>query len=97
MKDTINIIKKEVDNAIKKFGTYTYFDKGPYEVMDVGKIISLVINLDPKQISEVLNGLYASKDENHSYLSSFIVDYLGERMNEKDFDLVMNGLVNGLK
>ena len=39
MDEWVERVKKELAEALKMFGTHTFFDKGPHEVMDVGVFV----------------------------------------------------------
>jgi len=87
----LNLINK-IDAAIQKFGTYSYDDKGPYEVMNMKEIM---IGLQAKPIteigkilSEVLDN-YPNYGRAHSFVCCVIgeLDYLPEEEFDKLFDL----------
>jgi len=89
--DALDLINK-IDAAIKKFGTYSYDDKGPYEVMNINEIM---IGLQSKPIaeigkilSEVLDN-YPNYDRAHRFVCCVIgeLDYLPEEEFDKLFDL----------
>jgi len=46
--------------AIKNFGEYTFFDKGPREVMDVWAISKYLSTLSPEDAGVYLENLYHS-------------------------------------
>lgn len=56
-KDIIKAIKE----ALKKFGTYSYFDKGCYEVMDVDGIVTQLNKLPVEECKKILVEVWNSK------------------------------------
>ncbi len=48
--DIANDIMKDIDKAIELFGSYSFDDKGPYEVMN---LVPIVKKLKDKPISEI--------------------------------------------
>ena len=55
-KETISakVILKKLDEALKMFGTYSYYDKGPDEVMNVMSIANELKELTAKEAGEIL-------------------------------------------
>lgn len=47
-------IKIEIATAIKRFGEYSFYDKGPGEVMDLGRIYERMMDMNAQQIADVL-------------------------------------------
>jgi hypothetical protein len=89
--DALDLINK-IDAAIKKFGTYSYDDKGPYEVMNINEIM-IGLQVKPiteigKILSEVLDN-YPNYDRAHTFVGCVIgeLDYLPEEEFDKLFDL----------
>jgi hypothetical protein len=89
--DAIELIGK-IDKTIQKFGTYSYDDKGPYEVMNM-KEIMIGLQVKPiteigKILSEVLDN-YPVYGRAHSFVCCVIgeLDYLPEEEFDKLFDL----------
>jgi len=52
--EAIEIINK-LDKAIQKFGTYSYDDKGPYEVMNIDAIVKNLQGKPVKEIGKILS------------------------------------------
>ena len=46
--------RKLIKEAIKKFGEYNYYDKGPQEVMDMTAIEKRLADMSAEQISKLL-------------------------------------------
>ena len=51
--DAKYIIKK-LEEALKRFGTYSYYDKGPHEVIDTMAIAAELKKLTAKEAGEIL-------------------------------------------
>ena len=47
-------IMSDLSQALKDFGTYTFWDKGPHEVMAINELAEEVQALPPKEAAEVL-------------------------------------------
>ena len=77
------IIMNETDKAIKKYGEYSFDDKGPWEVMNFDSIIK---DLKEKSVTEIANILSEVLDNyrNYNRASSVVsciiseLDYLPE-------------------
>jgi len=60
-KKTVNISHEAIeiismlDKAIQKFGTYSYDDKGPYEVMNIDAIVKNLQGKPVKEIGKILS------------------------------------------
>jgi len=80
----------KIDAAIKKFGTYSYDDKGPYEVMNMKEIMIGLQSKPVKEIgkilSEVLDG-YPNYGRAHRFVCCVLgeLDYLPE----EEFDEIL--------
>lgn len=73
----LTIIKESIDEAISQFGTYSYFDKGPWEVLDYNKLLNEMKSLDKSdalKISLELNNHANGVGEN---LAEFLLEDLG--------------------
>ena len=85
-----DIIAK-IDKAIQKFGTYSYDDKGPGEVMDIN---SIIINLQGKPIKEIGRILSEVLDNypNYSRANTFVCCVIGEfdYLQEDEFDELLD-------
>ena len=70
----VNRIVNEVDEALKMFGTYTFSDKGPREVMDLDGIVDDMKQMHPEDAADVLCELLdmAQDDVNGDYLEHFV-------------------------
>lgn len=84
--DAIEIISM-LDKAIQKFGTYSYDDKGPYEVMNIDAIVK---NLQGKPVKEIGKILSEVLDNYPVYgrASTLVNCIIGEfdYLPEEDFD-----------
>lgn len=68
-------IMEKLDNALKTFGTYTFGDKGPHEVMD---IYSIKRKLETKPISEI-GKILAQVLDNYENISTLGARYARKR------------------
>jgi hypothetical protein len=88
--DAIEIINK-IDAAIQKFGTYSYDDKGPYEVMNIDEIINNLKTKPIKEIGKILSEVLDNYPDQRraSYFVNTIIgefDYLPEEEFDELFD-----------
>lgn len=51
---TVNEVKREIDKAIKNFGEYNYYDKGPHEVMPLDVLLNKTKDMTGKEIADLL-------------------------------------------
>lgn len=65
---TANEIVAKLDEALKKFGTYSFEDKGAQEVMDLKEITSKLEKMTSSKAGEVMK----SVAEKHDYGQSLI-------------------------
>lgn len=84
-------IMSEIDKAIKKFGEYSFDDKGPWEVMNFDSIVKDLKDKSMKEIGFILSEVldhYSNKDRAMSTVSCIIseLDYLPE----DQFDELLN-------
>lgn len=59
-KITVKEILALMRSALKEFGTYTYDDKGPHEVMDIDEIAGRIRALGVEEAATLLKALRAS-------------------------------------
>ena len=52
----------EMKSALKEFGRYTFFDKGPDEVMDMGKLVHQFRTAGVEPCAQALNEILVIKD-----------------------------------
>lgn len=72
-------IKGQLHLAIKQFGEYSFFDKGPDEVMLIGPIICDLEQLPLDQISKVLSGILDDEKEYGQQLVATLITSLDHR------------------
>ena len=77
-------IKGQLHSAIKQFGEYSFFDKGPDEVMLIGPIIWDLEQLPLDQISKVLSGILDDEKEYGKYLVATLITSLDHRPDFSD-------------
>ena len=72
---TAQDIRNLVDAGIKEFGTHSYFDKGPDEVMDTNAIVEHLNQLPVEQTKAILIELLDddTEDERYKTLLSFML------------------------
>lgn len=73
-------LKADVKEAIKLFGTYTFGDKGPDEVMDMGKWETWVATLSEEDAIEFANYVVEHDDKNGRLES--VIDCLNDFLPE---------------
>ena len=72
---------KRIKTAIKQFGEYSYYDKGPTEVMDMGEIDLQMKDMNSKQIGDLLMCMRKKK-----YGEEFVREVLCCLQDRKDLD-----------
>lgn len=82
---------EKIDAAIKRFGTYSYDDKGPYEVMNMKEIMTGLQSKPVKEIGKILSEVldaYPVYGRAHSFVCCVIgeLDYLPE----EEFDELLD-------
>jgi len=77
----------KIDAAIKRFGTYSYDDKGPYEVMNMKEIMIGLQSKPTAEIGKILSEVLDSYP-NYGRAHSFVCCVLGELdyLPEEEFD-----------
>lgn len=65
---------EEIELALKRFGEYTYLDKGPGEVMDVDVFVGEVRQLPVAEAGEVLLELAAASSYGAQLASDLLCD-----------------------
>jgi len=78
-----NKIKEELHSAIKQFGEYSFFDKGPDEVMDINSIVIELEKLPLNQIGKILSSIL---DEEKVYGRNLAESLVGSLDHREDFD-----------
>ena len=51
---TVQEIQKQIKDAVKTFGSYSYVDKGPGEVMNMSSIVSPLKTMSPREVGAIL-------------------------------------------
>lgn len=85
---TTKKLLKDLDAALKRFGTYSYYDKGVDEVFDASPAVSYVKSLTAKKAVEFLLAL--KKHEHGEHLVNHIVCCCDDA-DEKWFEDVVDG------
>ena len=82
-KDLKEKIKKQLHSAIKDFGEYSFFDKGPDEVMDINSIITELKDLPLIEIGGIFSEILNEEKKYGKNLVDCLVGCLDDR---EDFD-----------
>ena len=88
----------DLDDALKTFGSYTFGDKGPHEVMDIDDIKNSLSKLTIKGIGEVLSQVLdnyekVSSVDGGDYEASYLVNTIigdFDDLSEEDFDELLD-------
>lgn len=67
-------ILKQLREAIKSHGKNSFWDRGPREVMDIQKIISRLVEMNPDQVLELLRSLVGSNDKGRYVAETLAID-----------------------
>lgn len=79
-------LKTKIDAAIKKFGEYTYRDKGLHEIMDTEEVVTnLFAGVSAKDVGAAIDQLYQS-DANKYGIA--VVDLMSELEIRDDYDAI---------
>lgn len=84
--------RKLIKEAIKKFGEYNYFDKGPDEVMDMNSIMSRMKDMNGEQILSLLEEIVTDE-----YGAEFVRTCLVDLQDREDLDNMYNSLSKALQ
>ena len=77
---TTKEIQYAIDEALARFGTYQFTDRGPGEVMDIGKIEDAMKDMTGAQISDVLAEIRQSGEYGEMFVC-FMMSYMDDRGN----------------
>jgi len=77
---------KNIKEALKRFGSYSFLDKGPDEVMDISNIVNKLSNLDIKTIGTILTQCLDSKEVKLEFTASFVECIISSLDDRSDFD-----------
>ena len=72
----------DIDQALKRFGRYNYFDKSPYEVMDVEACALRLIPESSETVAAILSELSTHSDEAET-LAEYLSEELWERCEDR--------------
>jgi hypothetical protein len=86
-----SLLIDKIDKAIQKFGTYSYDDKGPHEVMNMNDIIKFLKNKPLKEIGKILSEVLDNYS-NYSRASYFVNTVIGEfdYLPEEEFEQLLD-------
>lgn len=98
MGDKINLIRKlimtskiilaKLNEALKKFGTYSFDDKGADEIMDIASINGKLRKLSPEKAGLILKEVINSSNKRGKALAECLVSDLDD-MPEKWFNTLL--------
>jgi poly(3-hydroxybutyrate) depolymerase len=74
---TLKDYKAKVKEALTLFGTYTFGDKGSYEVMDVAELVTDLESKSPADAAKILVGL-SKGNQYHAQLAGDLICELQE-------------------
>lgn len=61
--DIVAELSKDLNNGLEQFGEYSFYDKGPDEVMDISKYDNIIKDMKIKDIADIFNSFYSSYPE----------------------------------
>ncbi len=64
---------KAIESAIKEFGSYTYHDKGPKEVMDLYSLVTRFKTMSMSELAGLLNEVLKHED-GETFVSSVLLE-----------------------
>jgi hypothetical protein len=70
-------IMKEIDDALIQFGQYTFDDKGPWEVMDIGTFVYKLKSMSVKEVATILSQVLDNYND-YNRASSAVNAIIGE-------------------
>lgn len=71
---TAQDILTELDEALKEFGTYSFDDKGPEEVMNLDGIVNTLNAMDVKEVVDILETVSAASDRAKTLVEHLLMD-----------------------
>jgi len=82
--ELVDEIIESLKEALETFGTYTFDDKGPDEVMDTDKITDRLSKLTAKEAGEVLKRVRETpmKGKRSEHLADYLANMLDEMPEE---------------
>lgn len=81
-----NYLTEALDEALRKFGTYTYGDKGAYEVMDVKALTRHLLTLPADQVIEDM-AVLAKHEHGAELYTSLVADLVEDELHPETDDL----------
>jgi hypothetical protein len=89
--DLASFIIDKLDYAIKQFGSYTFEDKGPDEVIDIPSIKNKLSNKPIKEIAKILSEVLDNYP-NYGHASSLVNYIIGEfdNLSDEDFEELLD-------
>jgi hypothetical protein len=89
--ESANDIMSQIDNSIERFGSYSFDDKGPWEVMDINSIKKNLSTKSIKEIGAILSEILDNYS-NYERARSVVGCILGEfdSLPESEFDELLD-------
>lgn len=82
----------QIDEALKLFGEYSYYDKGPYDVMDMRKIMNRFNKMPATEVRDVL--LEVMKHPHGEKFATVVLDNSQGRSDE-EFEIMEQACPDG--
>jgi len=80
----LSLIKKSIDEAIREYGEYHFFDKGPYEVLDYDSLLNEMKSLSEEDSIKIINDLDDYGDGTGELLGEILSEDLGYSLSTED-------------
>lgn len=83
---------KQIDEALEMFGRYSYYDKGPTEVMFMNEIVDELNSMPATKVRDLLK-----KVMNHPHGERFVsaVMVMSQDRSDEDFEIMEQACPNG--
>ena len=93
---TAEVIRVGIQTALKQFGSYSYFDKGPEEVMDLDAIVEAAKDTPAKELSDVLYDVRKFHHLSDKAGEVFVTSFLACIQDREDFEQVVDSRLSDL-
>ncbi len=85
---TANEITTKLDEALKRFGTYQFEDKGADEIMDMQEIAEKLKTMTSTQAGQVMKQVASSHDRGQQLINDLVMSL--DSMDEEWFEDMLN-------
>ena len=75
---------KKIDEALKQFGEYDYYDKGAHEILNVGEIVDKIVDKykTPQKIAKFLKEVYKEDErKTEPFIFEAVFDIIERKLN----------------